>query len=398
MCFFKGRGHIMTASLSEWDTAQPRTEKRKADCPWRRFFARSLDLLICSAIYELVTGAILRINLLERSFLMSMVDLYMSFGILFLLEPLLLSQLGTTPGKWIFGISLRKMDGSKLSYGESFSRLCQVFWQGYGLQIPIYNLVRLYKSYTLCSENGEMPWDTQILYHVQPNRWYHVIGFIAAYAAVICISTGARFWASSPLHVGEISQKEFVENYNQDTKFLSENRQKKDALVYTEGNNLYTLSDSPIFEDDFTAMLIDTDIPAKMEITETNGIVTALTITHEVPASADSFPTYEQPRLLSIRSLLYAQNGFHRGFQPPKTTWTLTDSGKTVAANPVVMMLEHPVDSFTGTLEGWEVTQTISYDREAYSYLSPLEMIQKNENGPETTQPYTLTFSLKKLN
>ena len=113
----------MTASMTEWSTTQLDTETMKAHCPWRRFFARSLDLLICSAIYELFTSAILRINLLDRSFLMGMVDIYMSFGILFLLEPLLLSQFGTTPGKWIFGISLSKKDGSKLSYGEGFSRL-----------------------------------------------------------------------------------------------------------------------------------------------------------------------------------------------------------------------------------------------------------------------------------
>lgn len=131
----------MTASMTEWSTTQLDTETMKAHCPWRRFFARSLDLLICSAIYELFTSAILRINLLDRSFLMGMVDIYMSFGILFLLEPLLLSQFGTTPGKWIFGISLSKKDGSKLSYGEGFSRLCYVFWRGYGFQIPIYNLV-----------------------------------------------------------------------------------------------------------------------------------------------------------------------------------------------------------------------------------------------------------------
>lgn len=388
----------MTASMTEWSTTQLDTKTMKADCPWRRFFARSLDLLICSSIYELFMGAILRINLLDRSFLMGMVDIYMSFGILFLLEPLLLSRFGTTPGKWIFGISLSKKDGSKLSYGEGFSRLCYVFWRGYGFQIPIYNLVRLYKSYALCSEEGEMSWDTEMLYRVQPNRWYRTIGFVIAYSIVMCISVGARFWGSSPLHVGAITQQEFVENYNQDAKFLSENRHKKDALIFTEGNNCYTISDSPVIEDYITAMLIESDIPAKMEITETDGIVTALTITHEVPASADSFLTYEQPRLLSIRNLLYAQKGFHRGFLPPKTTFTLTDSGETVTANPVVMMVDHPVESFTGTLEGWEMTQTISYDREAYSYWNPLEMIQKNEEGPEATQPYTLTFSLKKVN
>lgn len=383
--------------MTEWNTTQLDAETMKAHCPWRRFLARSLDLLICSSIYELFIGAILRTNLLNRSFLMSMVDIYMSFGILFLLEPLLLSRFGTTPGKWIFGISLRRKDGSKLSYGEGFSRLCYVFWRGYGFQIPIYNLVRLYKSYTLCSEEGEMSWDTETLYCVQPNRWYRAIGFVIAYSVVMCISIGARFWGSTPLHVGAITQQEFVENYNQDAKFLSENRHKKDALVFTEGNSLYTLSGSPIFEDDFAAMLIDADIPAKMEITETDGIVTALTITHEVPASTDSFPTYEQPRLLSIRNLLYAQKGFHRGFLPPQTTFTLTDSGETVTANPAVMMVEHPVESFTGTLEGWKMTQSISYDREAYTYWSPLEMMKKNEEIPETTQPYTLTFSLKKV-
>lgn len=388
----------MTTALSEWNTVQPETETRKADCPWRRFFARCLDVLICTAIYDIIIGAIFRVNLLDRSFLTGLVDIYLVFGILFLLEPLLLNRFGTTPGKWIFGISLQKTDGSHLSYGEGLFRACHVFWRGYGLQIPIYNLVRLYKSYSLCAEGGEMPWDTGILYCVQPNRWYRTVGFLVSYGVIMCINIGALLWSASPLHVGAISQKEFVENYNQDARFLSENRLKDDLLVYTEGNCIYELAYPSVQENDLASMFVDTDIAPKMEITEADGVVTALTITHEIPATAESFSTYEQPRLLSIRNLLYAQKGFHRSILPPKTRWTLTDSGETITTNPAVMVLEHPLESFTGTLEGWEVTQTVSYDRETYTYWEPLAMMQKDAESPDATQPYTLTFSLKKVN
>lgn len=69
------------------------------------------------------------------------------------LEPVLLRLFGTTLGKWIFGLRLEDENGNRPSYIAGFIRTLQVIGSGLGYHIPVYSLVRLWKSYKQCSDN-----------------------------------------------------------------------------------------------------------------------------------------------------------------------------------------------------------------------------------------------------
>jgi len=126
-----------------------------APYPWRRFFARTLDLTLYMLIWWIFAYLVLHIPVLNwtiRNAIISMI-------LMLLIEPLLLALFGTTLGKFIFGIRILNENGKRLPYGSGFTRACHIFYSGYGFSIPIYNLVRLYKSYNICKEKGIMNWD-----------------------------------------------------------------------------------------------------------------------------------------------------------------------------------------------------------------------------------------------
>ncbi|WP_295630173.1 MerR family transcriptional regulator [uncultured Intestinimonas sp.] len=108
-----------------------------APYPWRRFLARQLDRSLLSLLFSAVLSLVLRRRLGE-GLPWDLFETYLLWGIQFLVEPLLLSTWGTTPGKWIFGLQVRSSDGRKLTFGEAQSRLWGLFRYGEGYGIPFY--------------------------------------------------------------------------------------------------------------------------------------------------------------------------------------------------------------------------------------------------------------------
>ena len=53
-------------------------------------------------------------------------------------EPILLCTWGYTPGKWLLGLRVRRLDGRKLAWDQAVERLFLVLWRGQGLCIPLY--------------------------------------------------------------------------------------------------------------------------------------------------------------------------------------------------------------------------------------------------------------------
>lgn len=116
---------------------------------WRRFFARSFDLSLCSLPWSLLLLAF-GVNITDQSIGGDLLALVVSVVLMLLLEPLLLSRFGTTPGKAILGLSVTALDGGRLTYHEAYQRTLLVLIRGMGLRIPIYTWVRNYKSYVAC--------------------------------------------------------------------------------------------------------------------------------------------------------------------------------------------------------------------------------------------------------
>ena len=82
------------------------------------------------------------------------------WGLLVLIEPLLLARFGTTAGKWCMGITVTRPDGERLSYGEALERTAAVWLYGAGLGISIVELVCNYRSYRRYMNGEELAWES----------------------------------------------------------------------------------------------------------------------------------------------------------------------------------------------------------------------------------------------
>lgn len=188
--------------------------------PWRRFFARSFDLFIYRIIWDAFLSFTFHINLTARSNWGNLLDTFTAIAIMLFMEPLWLYLLGTTPGKAIFGMRIENSDGRRLFYGEGFERTWSVIGAGMGYNIPIYNLVCLWKSYSRCSEKEIQPWDELLSYTIKDTRWYRNVLYICAYAAAYGILLMIYSAQLLPPNRGELTIAQFAENYNYYAEFL----------------------------------------------------------------------------------------------------------------------------------------------------------------------------------
>lgn len=105
------------------------------------------------------------------------------------LDAILLSSIGNTPGRWIFGISVRKNGGEKLVFSEAMERATKVALLGMGLGIPIVAFFTQYSSYKQLTKNGVSTWDRDIGSVVTHTEWgaLRYIVCIAATFLVFCV-------------------------------------------------------------------------------------------------------------------------------------------------------------------------------------------------------------------
>jgi hypothetical protein len=125
--------------------------------PWVRYWARLIDLYLFSI------GCGFAIGLLARDWITSQADGFL-LALVFIfvwcfVEPIFLSTWGTTPGKALLRVTVRKSDGSMLDYGLALSRSFDVWFRGYGLGIPLISFVTVLMAYEKLKKNGITSWD-----------------------------------------------------------------------------------------------------------------------------------------------------------------------------------------------------------------------------------------------
>ena len=132
--------------------AEPATYKRtfreeipKERHPVRRFLARYLDHLIINSLCVALVVMVFRWR--PVSDLLTGAISYCGWLLMIPLEALWIHFVGTTPGKWMFGIRITSDNGEKLLFRNALTRAGEVFRDGHGFGIPILELVRLYRSY-----------------------------------------------------------------------------------------------------------------------------------------------------------------------------------------------------------------------------------------------------------
>ena len=335
--------------------------------PWRRYFARSLDLGLCSLLWMTVCLFLFRWHP-DNTWPIRLLNSYAAYGILLVLEPVLLCTWGYTPGKWIFGLAVRNPLGQKLTWGKAVDRTWGVFARGEGYGIPFYRLWRKYKCYCQCKDGEPEAWEEDTSYTIRDTRARRCWGFVAARAALIGLSVFLALQSMLPIHRGPLTPEQYAANVNDMMRILGD-----DSPVY--------LDDTGHWVQDTTwgdGFLMDLDGPPpdhQLTVDEDTGLVTAVKLeVARTGAKATAAPIFQQ----QVAALCFAAaQGRYNGF-----TWWSSGILDAIA--------NQPFESYT--LQAGDVTITQTVETRGYESSSS-GMLFSLEGGTDTY--YHLVFTLE---
>jgi uncharacterized RDD family membrane protein YckC len=160
-------------------------------------FARILDLLISAALFLLILIAVAIVMEIAAPGSLDAVMRFLdgpggwAFGVIFVFVlsipiALSLSVLGTTPGKWLFGVRIVDETGSPPAFITALKREMSVLVFGLAF-LTIIAVITGIKSYRRLKYRGQTRWDesfqTQV-YH-RPNGSVQIIASILGVAIVL---------------------------------------------------------------------------------------------------------------------------------------------------------------------------------------------------------------------
>ena len=295
--------------------------------PWRRYLARGLDELLYSLLFAaLYYAALHRYPTGARG--QALLAFLFTAAANLALEPVFLHLWGATPGKWIFGIHVLELDGSRLTYGAALRRTWWVIRYGQGFYLPVYGLWRNWRSYQACREDG-IPWDEELSCTCRDTQPWRAAAFLGVCTAAVGLIVLCLLYAQLPLRRGDLTVAEFAENYNFYLHALVDPNYARSL----DANGQW--GDAP--PDQLTLVFGQTDsLEPAFEYELEDGVLTGVSYTVEYEGS--DWLNYDTALLLT--TLAYA------GAQREVTVWNngLSRLAKTVE--------EHRNASFSETLSG----------------------------------------------
>jgi uncharacterized RDD family membrane protein YckC len=130
--------------------------------PWRRYFARMIDLYIFILVFFFFLGiAFPELFAADRTSERQNEYLYAFIGVAAysIFETFCLNVFGTTFGKLIYGIRLASKVDDQIAFAVALKRSLAVWARGMGLGIPIVTLVTLIVAYRTLLKDGQTTWD-----------------------------------------------------------------------------------------------------------------------------------------------------------------------------------------------------------------------------------------------
>lgn len=334
--------------------------------PWRRFFARCFDLRIYGLILIFFEVIVLRIDVFSSNGAAFLNLIFASLIMLFV-EPILLSVVGTTPGKWIFGLVLTSLKGGKLSLKEAYARTFVVLSHGYGYQIPLYSLYRLYKSYDLCVCGKAMPWDDGNNYHIKDKKNTRIIGLILALGVIYFMTQWVAFQGNLPINRGPLTTEEYIENCNDYIKY-------KDLKIGKKLSSNATWIREDVKPNINNIVLYSSILP-KHEIVEKNDVVNEVTLTFETKNKA-IIHRLDRFLLMSYTAFVGADENL---------------SYRQLFSDPIIQKLQNSFDDFEYTIADIKVIKKV----EMKGYKKSDKFLFSKEG---TDRFFKLTFKMKKKN
>jgi len=193
--------------------------------PARRYFARELDWMICRGLCMILFALTFHRNplyppgtaevTLVSMLLWCAVQAAAASGVMLLIEPLLLSCLGTTAGKWILGFRVAAADGTRLPLREAFVRTWKLLLYGWGFGLPVISPVMLWKSYRAADYRASFPWERYTVITLKGEERFRTAAYVCT-VAVWLLSVGLllQLPARLPQHRGQLTVAEYSQNYN----------------------------------------------------------------------------------------------------------------------------------------------------------------------------------------
>ncbi len=139
--------------------------------PWRRFFARHIDLGLFSFLLGIAIAlafpAFAKTKLLSGHFWMSYVLGIIAYFIWIFIETILLITWRTTPGKWLLRIHISTHANNPLTFNLALKRSFLVWFRGMGAAIPLIVMITQITAYYHLKEQGMTSWDRDCNLHVR---------------------------------------------------------------------------------------------------------------------------------------------------------------------------------------------------------------------------------------
>jgi hypothetical protein len=145
--------------------------------PWRRYFSKMLDVCLLGAVPLMLIGIGLASvlpggwTLLQRASEHDIVGMIVMLVVWIAFETVLLATLGTTPARWLFGITVRSSVGAKLAFRDALERAVSLAFKGLGLGIPPVQLITCIFAYRRLSRTRTTLWDADASSTVIHARW-----------------------------------------------------------------------------------------------------------------------------------------------------------------------------------------------------------------------------------
>ncbi len=357
------------------DTVEP------VRAPWRRFFARQLDLAVYGFCLNAILMLVFHINPERISSETQIGNLTFSVAwlsvlalvIMLFVEPLFLAVFATTPGKWIMGFHVTDNDGYHLSYQAAFLRTWTVLWRGCGLGIPPFVLYRFWKSYRDCSDGVPLDWEYDAELTQKDESAWRIAALVCAFLLLYGAENLVSMEATMPRYRGDLTAEEFYANYNQLASWYgllasayslgSDGHwwNSADIAVATEINSITVyLGSGPYFLD--------------FDLTEKDGVVTGVSFHYETTDSTLYVQSYQEQMVLTTMSFACAQKGF--------------GIFSTARRQILNVVSSYPQESFTYTCNGITVDCQVEYS--GYMML-PYENILAPGEAPSYSMTFTIT-------
>ncbi|MBQ4578676.1 MAG: MerR family transcriptional regulator [Clostridia bacterium] len=231
--------------------------------PLRRWFARSIDRMLCLLPGMLLAAYGMRLSPSDPAYsFFCTVMAVLSQG---LLEPLLLCTWGYTPGKWLMGLKLRAWhpEGDrKPTFSQGLLRLIRVAVYGLGLNIPIAAWICGYKCWERSMNCEDQPWDEEEFHYTMEDRRFDwAPAAVLVPVLVLALGVFAVRDSMNPVNrKAQLTRSEYVENVN-------------DLLEYTFDSELELNGEGIWFSDSLSSKGDNRD---RLEIFEEAGIVTGV--------------------------------------------------------------------------------------------------------------------------